>query len=50
MLLRHPDGRVETLAGDFDASEFEDDYAGAVEALVQALQSSPAGVLTTGGH
>ncbi len=27
---------VETLAGDFDASEFEDDYAGAVEALVRA--------------
>ena len=27
---------VETLAGDFDASEFEDDYAGAVEALVKA--------------
>ncbi len=25
---------VETLAGDFDAAEFEDDYAGAVEALV----------------
>jgi DNA end-binding protein Ku len=27
---------VETLAGDFDASEYEDDYAGAVEALVKA--------------
>jgi DNA end-binding protein Ku len=27
---------VETLAGDFDAAEFEDDYAGAVEALVKA--------------
>jgi DNA end-binding protein Ku len=27
---------VETLAGDFDANEFEDDYAGAVEALVKA--------------
>lgn len=27
---------VDTLAGDFDASEFEDDYAGAVEALVKA--------------
>jgi DNA end-binding protein Ku len=27
---------VETLAGDFDASEFEDDYAGAVETLVKA--------------
>jgi DNA end-binding protein Ku len=27
---------VETLAGDFDSSEFEDDYAGAVEALVKA--------------
>ena len=26
---------VETLAGDFDASEFEDDYAEAVEALVK---------------
>ena len=26
---------VETLAGDFDASEFEDDYAGAVEAAGQ---------------
>jgi len=27
---------VETLAGDYDASEYEDDYRGAVEALVQA--------------
>ena len=27
---------VETLAGDFDATEFEDDYAGAVEALVRS--------------
>ena len=27
---------VETLAGDFDATEFEDDYAGAVEALVKS--------------
>lgn len=27
---------VETLAGDFDPSEFEDDYAGAVESLVKA--------------
>jgi DNA end-binding protein Ku len=27
---------VETLAGDFDATDFEDDYAGAVEALVKA--------------
>jgi DNA end-binding protein Ku len=27
---------VETLAGDFDASEFEDDYAGAIEAMVKA--------------
>ncbi len=27
---------VDTLAGDFDSSEFEDDYAGAVEALVTA--------------
>jgi DNA end-binding protein Ku len=26
---------VETLAGDFDASEFEDDYAEAVEELVK---------------
>jgi DNA end-binding protein Ku len=26
---------VETLAGDFDASEFEDDYAGAVDTLVR---------------
>jgi DNA end-binding protein Ku len=27
---------VDTLAGDFDASEFEDDYRGAVEELVKA--------------
>jgi DNA end-binding protein Ku len=27
---------VDTLAGDFDASEFEDDYAEAVDALVKA--------------
>ena len=27
---------VETLAGDFDASEFEDDYADAVQAVVKA--------------
>ncbi|WP_345893755.1 Ku protein [Nocardioides sp. TF02-7] len=27
---------VETLAGDFDASEFEDDYAEAVQAMVKA--------------
>jgi DNA end-binding protein Ku len=27
---------VETLAGDFDASEFEDDYRGAVEEMVKA--------------
>ena len=27
---------VETLAGDFDADEFEDDYRDAVEALVKA--------------
>jgi DNA end-binding protein Ku len=27
---------VETLAGDFDASEFEDDYAGAVDEMVKA--------------
>src|SRR4029077_5485898 len=27
---------VETLAGDFEPAEFEDDYAGAVEAMVKA--------------
>ena len=27
---------VETLAGDFDADEFEDDYREAVEAMVKA--------------
>jgi len=27
---------LETLAGDYDPSEYEDDYRGAVEALVQA--------------
>ena len=27
---------VETLAGDFDSSDFEDDYAGAVESLVKS--------------
>jgi DNA end-binding protein Ku len=27
---------VDTLSGDFDAAEFEDDYAGAVEALVRS--------------
>ncbi|MCW2757022.1 MAG: Ku protein, partial [Nocardioidaceae bacterium] len=27
---------VETLAGDFDPAEFEDDYAGAVESLVKS--------------
>ncbi len=27
---------VETLAGDFEPAEFEDDYAGAVQALVKA--------------
>ena len=27
---------VDTLAGDFDPSEFEDDYRGAVESLVKA--------------
>lgn len=27
---------VDTLAGDYDASDYEDDYRGAVEALVQA--------------
>ena len=32
---RWPRSLVETLAGDFDPSEFEDDYAGAVEAMVQ---------------
>jgi DNA end-binding protein Ku len=27
---------VDTLAGDFDPADFEDDYAGAVDALVKA--------------
>jgi DNA end-binding protein Ku len=45
---------VETLAGDFDASEFEDDYAGAVEALVKAkieggeVKKTPAATKSSG--
>ena len=45
---------VETLAGDFDASEFEDDYAGAVEALVRTkieggeIQRTPTSTKTSG--
>ncbi|CAB4770523.1 unannotated protein [freshwater metagenome] len=45
---------VETLAGDFDASEFEDDYAGAVEALVKAkieggeVERTPTSTKTSG--
>ena len=45
---------VETLAGDFDASEFEDDYAEAVEALVKAkveggeVQRTPASTKSSG--
>jgi DNA end-binding protein Ku len=45
---------VETLAGDFDPSEFEDDYAGAVEALVKAkveggeVQRTPTSTKTSG--
>jgi DNA end-binding protein Ku len=45
---------VETLAGDFDASEFEDDYAEAVEALVKAkieggdLKRTPTSTKTSG--
>jgi DNA end-binding protein Ku len=45
---------VETLAGDFDASQFEDDYAEAVEALVKAkieggeVQRTPTSTKTSG--
>ena len=45
---------VETLAGDFDASDFEDDYAGAVEALVKAkieggeVKKTPAATKSSG--
>jgi len=45
---------VETLAGDFDPSEFEDDYAGAVEALVKAkieggeVERTPTSTKTSG--
>ncbi|HWJ81997.1 MAG TPA: Ku protein [Nocardioides sp.] len=45
---------VETLAGDFDASEFEDDYAAAVEAVVKAkieggeIQRTPTSTKTGG--
>jgi len=45
---------VETLAGDFDPAEFEDDYAGAVEALVKSkveggeVTRTPAATKTSG--
>jgi DNA end-binding protein Ku len=45
---------VETLAGDFDASEYEDDYRTAVEALVEAkieggeVEKAPAEAKTSG--
>ena len=45
---------VETLAGDFDASEFEDDYAEAVEALVKTkieggeIKRTPTSTKTSG--
>lgn len=45
---------VETLAGDFDPSEFEDDYAGAVESLVKTkieggeIQRTPTSTKTGG--
>jgi DNA end-binding protein Ku len=45
---------VETLAGDFDASEFEDDYAEAVETLVKAkieggeIKRTPTSTKTSG--
>ncbi|GAA4696605.1 Ku protein [Nocardioides nanhaiensis] len=45
---------VETLAGDFDAAEFEDDYAGAVEALVRTkieggeIKRTPTSTKTSG--
>jgi DNA end-binding protein Ku len=45
---------VETLAGDFDASEFEDDYAEAVEEMVKAkieggeVKKTPASTKSSG--
>src|SRR6185503_18673324 len=45
---------VETLAGDFDPSEFEDDYAGAVETLVKTkieggeIKRTPTSTKTSG--
>jgi DNA end-binding protein Ku len=45
---------VETLAGDFDPSEFEDDYAGAVETLVRTkieggeIKRTPTSTKTSG--
>ena len=45
---------VETLAGDFDPAEFEDDYRGAVEAMVKAkieggeVKSTPAAKKSSG--
>jgi DNA end-binding protein Ku len=45
---------VETLAGDFDASDFEDDYAEAVESLVKAkieggeIKRTPTSTKTSG--
>ncbi|KQY56455.1 MULTISPECIES: non-homologous end joining protein Ku [unclassified Nocardioides] len=45
---------VETLAGDFDPSEFEDDYAGAVESLVKSkieggeIQRTPTATKSSG--
>ena len=45
---------VETLAGDFDAREFEDDYAGAVETLVKTkieggeIKRTPTSTKTSG--
>ena len=45
---------VETLAGDFEPEEFEDDYAGAVEALVKAkieggeVKKTPAATKSSG--
>lgn len=45
---------VETLAGDFDATEFEDDYAGAVESLVRTkieggeIKRTPTSTKTSG--
>ena len=46
---------VETLSGDFDASEFSDDYADAVETLVRAkieggeVERTPTSTKTSGG-